>query len=88
MIDVGLPGGLNGRQVADAGRVTRPDLKVLFIIGCAEDAAVGNGLLAFGMEVIASRLMWRFSRAFPHSQRLALFISCRTRALRALHCWE
>ena len=52
LTDVGLPGGLNGRQVADAGRVTRPDLKVLFITGYAENAAVGNGLLAFGMEVI------------------------------------
>jgi signal transduction histidine kinase len=50
--DVGLPGGLNGRQVADAARVTRPDLKVLFITGYAENAAVGNGLLDAGMEVI------------------------------------
>ena len=29
--DVGLPGGMNGRQVANAGRVLRPGLKVLFI---------------------------------------------------------
>jgi PAS domain S-box-containing protein len=50
--DVGLPGGLNGRQVADAARVTRSDLRVLFITGYAENAAVGNGLLAPGMEVI------------------------------------
>jgi PAS domain S-box-containing protein len=50
--DVGLPGGMNGRQVADAARVGRPDLKVLFITGYAENAAVGNGLLAPGMEVI------------------------------------
>nr|WP_299908174.1 PAS domain-containing protein [Sphingomonas bacterium] len=50
--DVGLPGGLNGRQVADAARITRPDLKVLFITGYAENAAVGNGLLDAGMEVI------------------------------------
>jgi CheY-like chemotaxis protein len=50
--DVGLPGGLNGRQVADAARVTRPDLKVLFITGYAENAAVGNGFLDPGMEVI------------------------------------
>ncbi len=34
--DVGLPGGMNGRQVADAARVARPDLKVLFITGYAE----------------------------------------------------
>jgi CheY-like chemotaxis protein len=50
--DVGLPGGLNGRQVADAAREGRPDLKVLFITGYAENAAVGNGLLEPGMEVI------------------------------------
>ena len=50
--DVGLPGGLNGRQVADAARVQRPDLKVLFITGYAETAAVGNGLLAPGMHVL------------------------------------
>ena len=50
--DVGLPGGMNGRQVADAARETRPELKVLFITGYAENAAVGNGLLAPGMEIM------------------------------------
>jgi len=50
--DVGLPGGLNGRQVADAARQARPDLKVLFITGYAQNAAVGNGLLEPGMEVM------------------------------------
>ena len=51
--DVGLPGGMNGRQVADAARVQRPDLKVLFITGYAENAAVGNGHLDPGMEILA-----------------------------------
>jgi signal transduction histidine kinase/CheY-like chemotaxis protein len=50
--DVGLPGGLNGRQVADAARRSRPDLKVLFITGYAENAAVGDGHLDRGMEVL------------------------------------
>ena len=50
--DVGLPGGMNGRQVADAARTQRPDLKVLFITGYAENAVVGNGHLDPGMEVI------------------------------------
>jgi PAS domain S-box-containing protein len=50
--DVGLPGGLNGRQVADAARLRRPGLKVLFVTGYADTAAVGNGRLASGMEVI------------------------------------
>ncbi len=50
--DVGLPGGMNGRQMADAARVSRPDLKVLFITGYAENAVVGNGHLAPGMAVV------------------------------------
>src|SRR5665213_1929982 len=50
--DVGLPGGLNGRQVADAARATRPELKVLFVTGYAENAVVGNGHLDAGMQVI------------------------------------
>jgi nitrogen-specific signal transduction histidine kinase len=51
--DVGLPGGMNGRQVADAARVMRKDLKVLFITGYAENAAVGNGQLDPGMQILA-----------------------------------
>jgi PAS domain S-box-containing protein len=50
--DVGLPGGLNGRQVADAARARRPQLKVLFITGFAENAAIGNGHLEPGMAVV------------------------------------
>lgn len=50
--DVGLPGGLNGRQMADAARMFRPDLKVLFITGYAENAVVGNGYLDAGMALV------------------------------------
>jgi CheY-like chemotaxis protein len=50
--DVGLPGGMNGRQMADAARVARPDLKVLFITGYAENAVIGNGQLGPGMHVL------------------------------------
>jgi PAS domain S-box-containing protein len=50
--DVGLPGGMNGRQVADAARLARPDLKVLFITGYAENAVLGNGCLEPGMFVM------------------------------------
>jgi len=50
--DVGLPNGMNGRQVADAARALRPGLKVLFITGYAENAAVGNGHLESGMELL------------------------------------
>jgi len=64
--DVGLPGGINGRQLADAARTTRPDLKVLFITGYAENAIIGNGHLApnmgvltkpFVMETLARRII-------------------------------
>ncbi len=48
--DVGLPGGLNGRQVADAARERRPGLPVLFITGYAGDALEEQ--LAPGMQVI------------------------------------
>ena len=50
--DVGLPGGMNGRQMADAARIGRPDLKILFITGYAENAVVGNGFLDPGMHVM------------------------------------
>ena len=50
--DVGLPGGINGRQVTDAARTRRPDLKVLFVTGYAENAVAGNGLLETGTAVI------------------------------------
>ena len=51
--DVGLPGGMNGRQLADAARQLRPELRVLFITGYAENAVVGNGHLEPGMAVLA-----------------------------------
>ncbi|MEO6153646.1 MAG: ATP-binding protein [Croceibacterium sp.] len=50
--DVGLPKGMNGRQFADAARVERPDLKVLFITGYAENAVIGSGRLDPGMHVL------------------------------------
>ena len=50
--DVGLPGGMNGRQMVDAARAHRPDLPVLFITGYAENAVVGNGQLDAGMHVV------------------------------------
>ncbi|UVW27943.1 PAS domain-containing sensor histidine kinase [Massilia sp. H6] len=50
--DVGLPGGMNGRQMADAACISRPDLKVLFITGYAENAVLNNGYLAPGMAVL------------------------------------
>ena len=50
--DVGLPGGMDGRQMADAARLSRPGLKVLFVTGYAENAAVRDGKLDPGMAVL------------------------------------
>jgi two-component SAPR family response regulator len=43
---------MNGRQVADAARGLRPDLKILFITGYAENAVLSHGHLAPGMHVL------------------------------------
>ncbi|BCD89195.1 hypothetical protein PSm6_56020 [Pseudomonas solani] len=50
--DVGLPGGMNGRQMADAGRELRPGLKTLFITGYAESVFTGNTPLQPAMHVL------------------------------------
>ncbi|WP_277980859.1 hybrid sensor histidine kinase/response regulator [Sphingomonas phyllosphaerae] len=63
--DVGLPGQMNGRQVADAALALIPALKVLFITGFAENAVIGGGQLAphmglltkpFAMEALAGKV--------------------------------
>jgi len=51
--DVGLPGGMSGLQLANAGRMGRPGLRVLFITGYAEDAVFHQGQLGPGMAVLA-----------------------------------
>lgn len=50
--DVGLPGGMNGRQVADYARIARPALKVLFITGYAEQSALGGEQISDGMHIL------------------------------------
>lgn len=50
--DIGLPGGMNGRQMADAAQALRPALKMLFITGYAENALIGNGMLQPNMAVL------------------------------------
>ena len=51
--DVGLPGGMNGKQMADVARLRRPDLKVMFITGYTENAAISNRRLERGMHVLS-----------------------------------
>ena len=50
--DIGLPGALNGRQVADAALALLPDLKVLFITGYAENAVIGSRQLEPNMALV------------------------------------
>jgi CheY-like chemotaxis protein len=50
--DVGLPDGLNGRQLADTAREMRPDLRVLYTTGYARNAIVHNGTLDPGVELM------------------------------------
>jgi CheY-like chemotaxis protein len=52
LTDVGLPGGLNGRQLATAGRGLRPGLRVLFITGFAETSVLGADELDGVMQVL------------------------------------
>jgi CheY-like chemotaxis protein len=49
--DIGLP-GLNGRQMVDAARKTRQDLKILFMTGYSQDAANASGFLEPGMAMM------------------------------------
>jgi CheY-like chemotaxis protein len=50
--DVGLPNGMNGRQLADTARSQRPALQILFITGYAENAVLNHGHLDSGMHVM------------------------------------
>jgi CheY-like chemotaxis protein len=50
--DVGLPGGMNGRQVADAARIVRCNLSIIFITGYAEQTIVSGNNLGKGMSVL------------------------------------
>ncbi len=50
--DIGLPGGMNGRQLAEEVLKRRPSLKVLFTTGYARNAIVHDGRLDPGVELI------------------------------------
>jgi signal transduction histidine kinase/CheY-like chemotaxis protein len=51
--DVGLPGGMNGRQLAEEARVRRPELRILFTSGYARHAIVHHGRLDPDVELLA-----------------------------------
>jgi CheY-like chemotaxis protein len=50
--DVGLPGGMNGRRLADEALRRRPDLRVLFTSGYTGDAIVHHGRLDPDVQLI------------------------------------
>jgi PAS domain S-box-containing protein len=67
--DVGLPGGMNGRQLADAARTDAPGLPVLLITGYAGDA-IGKQALPAGIVLLTKPftledLMHRLSAMLP-----------------------
>ncbi|GLH77969.1 histidine kinase [Bradyrhizobium sp. SSBR45G] len=53
LTDVIMPGGMNGRQLADAARAQRPSLKTLFTSGYTENAIVHHGRLDAGVLLLA-----------------------------------
>ena len=50
--DIGLPGGLNGRQLAEKAHELRPGLLVLYTTGYARNAVVHQGVLDHGVELL------------------------------------
>jgi DNA-binding response OmpR family regulator len=61
--DVGLPGGVSGRQLAEEARRRRPDLAVLFTTGYTRNAIIHQGRLDPGIELIV--------KPFTHTALLA-----------------
>lgn len=51
--DVVLPGGLNGRQLADEAALMRPGLKILFTSGYTEDSMIHHGRLDAGVTLLS-----------------------------------
>ena len=51
--DVGLPKGMNGRQLANEAQRRRPALKVLYTSGYTENAIVHHGRLDPGVLLLA-----------------------------------
>jgi CheY-like chemotaxis protein len=50
--DLALPGGINGRELADRARTLNSDIRVLYITGYAENAVISNGQLPPGVQIL------------------------------------
>ena len=48
-----MPGGLNGRQLADKAVAQRPGLRVLYMTGYTRNAIVHHGRLDAGINLIS-----------------------------------
>lgn len=66
LFTVGLPGGINGRQLAKQARAMRPDIKVPYTTGYACNAIVHNGILDPASSSRSSRSLCRAGRQDPH----------------------
>jgi len=51
--DVVMPGGMGGRELADAARKSRPELKVLFTSGYTENSIIHDGRLDPGVVLLS-----------------------------------
>lgn len=51
--DIVMPGGMNGRELADEAHKLHPALKVLFTSGYTEDAIIHQGRLDRGIHLLS-----------------------------------
>jgi PAS domain S-box-containing protein len=88
--DVGLPGGINGRQLADEARRRHPDLRVLFTTGYTQNAIIHQGRLDRGVELYRKAVHLRRPRrqdstvARPRSCQVIHFRGCLENAANAI----
>ena len=52
LTDIVMPGGMNGRQLADEAQLRRPALKVLFMTGYTPDGVIHQGRLDAAVQMI------------------------------------
>jgi CheY-like chemotaxis protein len=81
--DIGLPGKMNGRELAQAASYLRPEMKILFITGYAQNAVIGNGYLGptshiltkpFRLDVLADRIKGILSESTESGERLTSYV--------------
>ena len=53
LTDIIMPGGINGRELADMAKQAYPDLKILFTSGYTENAIVHHGRLDAGVDLLS-----------------------------------